>query len=167
MPPPCCGARRVVWTFARERSVDHHRGITGSDVPFFLQGGDAVVSGFGERCVPTQCERFPALVLVFPATACPTGEIFDAFDEQQPQDFAPERIDEVLQGSDLEGDDLFNDLLHAAESVEPELVECRTALKPLAERTVHLTGSGSTLLFLPTTRCMPKLWPPPSKNALV
>lgn len=125
----------------------------GSDVPFFLQGGDAVVSGFGERCVPTHCERFPALVLVFPVTACPTGEIFDAFDEQPSKDFAPERIDGVLQGSDLDGDDLFNDLLHAAESVEPDLVECRTALKPLAERTIHLTGSGSTL-FVPADNTM-------------
>ena len=125
----------------------------GSDVPFFLQGGDAVVAGFGERCVPTYCERFPALVLVFPTNACPTGEIFDAFDEQQDQEFAPERIDEVLQGSDLDGDDLFNDLLHAAETVEPELVECRAALKPLAERTVHLTGSGSTL-FIPADNTM-------------
>ena len=125
----------------------------GSDVPFFLQGGDAVVSGFGERCVPTHCERFPALVLVFPTTACPTGEIFDAFDEQQTKDFDPERIDGVIQGSDLDGDDLFNDLLHAAETVEPKLVECRNALKPLAERTVHLTGSGSTL-FIPADNTM-------------
>jgi 4-diphosphocytidyl-2-C-methyl-D-erythritol kinase len=125
----------------------------GSDVPFFLQGGDAVVSGFGEHCVPTNCERFPALVLVFPTTACPTGEIFDVFDEQEPRDFAPERIDAVLQGSDLDGDDLFNDLLLAAEAVEPELVHCREALKPLAERTVHLTGSGSTL-FIPADNTM-------------
>ena len=125
----------------------------GSDVPFFLQGGDAVVSGFGEQCVSTHCERFPALVLVFPATACPTGEIFDAFDEQEAQDFAPERLDGVLQGSDLDGDDLFNDLLVAAETVEPDLVECRTALRPLAERTVHLTGSGSTL-FIPADNTM-------------
>lgn len=119
----------------------------GSDVPFFLRGGDALVSGFGERCIPINSERFPALVLVFPATACPTGEIFDAFDEQEAQDFAPERLDGVLQGSDLDGDDLFNDLLLAAETIEPELIEYRAALKPLAERTVHLTGSGSTLFI--------------------
>ena len=112
-----------------------------------------MVSGFGEQCVSTHCERFPALVLVFPATACPTGEIFDAFDEQEAQDFAPERLDGVLQGSDLDGDDLFNDLLVAAETVEPDLVECRTALRPLAERTVHLTGSGSTL-FIPADNTM-------------
>ena len=125
----------------------------GSDVPFFLLGGDALVSGFGEKCVPTNCERFPALVLVFPETECPTGEIFDAFDEQAAEDFAPERLDEVLQSSDRDGDDLFNDLLRAAETVEPNLIECRVALKPLAERTVHLTGSGSTL-FIPADDSM-------------
>ena len=119
----------------------------GSDVPFFLRGGDALVSGFGERCVPINSERFPALVLVFPPTTCPTGEIFDAFDEQEARDFAPERLDDLLCGSDLDGDDLFNDLLLAAETIEPELIECRGALKPLAERTVHLTGSGSTLFI--------------------
>ena len=136
-----------------EESLNAIASSLGSDVPFFLQGGDAVVSGFGEHCVPTECDRFPALVLVFPTTACPTGEIFDAFDEQDSRDFAPERIDAVLQGSDLDGDDLFNDLLLAAESVEPDLIDCRKALRPLAERTVHLTGSGSTL-FIPADNTM-------------
>jgi 4-diphosphocytidyl-2C-methyl-D-erythritol kinase len=44
-------------------------------------------------------------------------------------------------------------VLVAAETVEPDLVECRTALRPLAERTVHLTGSGSTL-FIPADNTM-------------
>ena len=89
----------------------------------------------------------PSVSTIYLDPACPTGEIFDAFDEQEAQDFAPERLDGLLQGSDLDGDDLFNDLLVAAETIEPDLIECRAALKPLAERPVHLTGSGSTLFI--------------------
>lgn len=119
----------------------------GSDVPFFLGGGDAFVSGFGECCTPIESERFPALVLVFPEASCPTGEIYDAFDEQDEQDFEPQRLDGLCTGADLEGDDLFNDLLIPAESIEPDLSEYRSLLKTLAERSVHLTGSGSTFFI--------------------
>jgi 4-diphosphocytidyl-2-C-methyl-D-erythritol kinase len=53
----------------------------GSDVPFFLQGGAAFVSGRGERIVPLEAPRGVAVVLVYPGFSSDTGAAFRLLDE--------------------------------------------------------------------------------------
>ena len=53
----------------------------GSDVPFFLAGGPALVEGRGEQVAPLGGLRgTPGVVLVTPVVAVPTPDVFAAFD---------------------------------------------------------------------------------------
>jgi hypothetical protein len=56
----------------------------GSDVPFLLRGGSAIVEGLGERL--EHHDHLPDVhaVLAFPAAACPTGAIYGKFDLMRP-----------------------------------------------------------------------------------
>ncbi len=130
---------------------DALRGIAaglGSDVPFFVGGGSAIVHGFGER-VDTLDEAPPLhAVVVFPDAACPTGEVYRVFDGQA--DGAALRADAVLAlaTQPVLPDGIFNDLAAAAIDVVPALAEPLRRLAELAERPAHVAGSGSSLFVL-------------------
>ena len=130
---------------------DALRGIAaglGSDVPFFVGGGSAIVHGFGER-VDTLDEAPPLhAVVVFPDAACPTGEVYRVFDGRA--DGAALRADLVhaLATRPVRPDGIFNDLAAAAIDVVPALAELLRRLAELAERPAHVAGSGSSLFVL-------------------
>jgi 4-diphosphocytidyl-2-C-methyl-D-erythritol kinase len=133
----------------------------GSDVPFFLAGGPALVEGRGERLTPLHGLRGadqPGLLLVTPAVAARTADVFAAWAagamsepgiaRRTSEHFASEF------GSGLTGQQLLeragvlaaaNDLLPAAASVVPGLVPLRRALTRLLGRPIGLSGSGPTL----------------------
>lgn len=122
----------------------------GSDVPFLLYGGSAIVGGLGEQIERHAAAPDAHLVLAFPEAACPTGPVYSAFDEQTP---GPLRDDAIrrLAGDGSAAPDpaaLFNDLAPAASRLAPELRSLSDALSALAERPAHLTGSGSTLFVV-------------------
>ena len=122
--------------------------MLGSDVPFLVRGGSAVVAGVGETVHRhADVPGFHA-VLVFPDVACPTGAVYAAFDEDLP---VTSRRSEVLS---LDGahvpdpDALFNDLAAPAMRVAPDLAAQHEQVAAVAEGPVHVSGSGSTL-FVP------------------
>ncbi len=122
----------------------------GSDVPFLVRGGSAIVGGLGERLEPHPRSPELHLVLLLPEAACPTGPVYAAFDEQPP---GPMREDAVrrLAGDGSRAPDpdaLFNDLAPAATRLAPELGSLADAFGGLAERPAHVTGSGSTLFVV-------------------
>lgn len=139
--------------------IDHDRLVTiahglGSDLPFFLDPArrepedpprPALVTGLGERI-----ERLPVrpiagpILLVAPPFDCPTGEVYRAFDEA-PRPFRPEAVERLSRGEGFDPTSLFNDLTPAARKVRPKLGVVRDALALGLGRTVHLSGSGSTL----------------------
>lgn len=120
----------------------------GSDVAFFVDDAEparaAVVTGLGdviERVtIPFASELSP--VLIVPAFGCPTGEVYRAFDR------APTRGVDEARVRRADPEDLFNDLLAAAELVRPELAAVRAKAGVACGRKVHLTGSGSGLFLL-------------------
>ena len=118
----------------------------GSDVPFLVRGGSAIVEGVGETL--TRHEGVPSFyaVLVFPEFACPTGAVYSAFDDDAS---ATSRLPEVraVDGGHVP-DILFNDLAAPAMRVAPELAHQRDLAAAIAEGPVHISGSGSTL-FVP------------------
>jgi len=130
---------------------DALRGIAaelGSDVSFFIGGGSAIVSGFGER-IDALDETAPVhAVLVFPDAACPTSEVYSVFDRLA--DDPSLRADEVraLATRPVRPDGVFNDLAAAAIEVVPALAEILRRLAELAERPAHVAGSGSSLFVL-------------------
>lgn len=110
----------------------------GSDIPFLLTGGSAIVTGLGESIEPHEVDELH-LVLIMPEYGCPTGEVFDAYDELGGGD---------LNESRVKNGDVFNDLLEAACSVASELADDMKQLKELLGCEIHLSGSGSTMFCI-------------------
>jgi len=136
----------------------------GSDVPFFLAGGPALVEGRGERLTPLPWIRDadgvddrPGLLVVTPAVGIATPASFDLWDGGVTSPGGAARLasahlaDELRSGLRL--DDLLarasvlaaaNDLAPAAAVLEPGLVSFKRALLRLLARPVGLSGSGPT-----------------------
>jgi 4-diphosphocytidyl-2-C-methyl-D-erythritol kinase len=138
----------------------------GSDVPFFLAGGPALVEGRGELVTPLKgiIGDSPGVVLVTPALPGPTAAVFAAFDaggSAAPADPRSTRASSehlaVELRAGLRAVDLVaragvlasaNDLSAAAFVVVPELLALRRALSRLLGRPIGLSGSGPTLWAL-------------------
>ena len=134
----------------------------GSDVPFFLVGGPALVEGRGEQLTPLGWLRDadpahdrPGLLLVTPALGISTPAAFRAWDDGARVAGGAARLasahlaDELRKG--LRVGDLLarasvlaaaNDLAPAAAVVEPGLVPFKRALLRLLGRPVGVSGSG-------------------------
>jgi 4-diphosphocytidyl-2-C-methyl-D-erythritol kinase len=110
----------------------------GSDIPFLLSGGSAIVRGFGESIEHIEEDELH-LVLILPTYGCPTGEVYDAYDE-----LGGGSLDE----SRVKDGDVFNDLFDAACSVAEELANDASKVKELVDCDIHLSGSGSTMFCI-------------------
>jgi 4-diphosphocytidyl-2-C-methyl-D-erythritol kinase len=134
----------------------------GSDVPFFLTGGPALVEGRGEQVAPLHgLHGSPGVLLVTPAIAVPTADVYAVFDGlggrgNQATRMSSGHLAEELR-SGLPAADLVaragvltvaNDLLQAALILVPALVPFRRALSRLLARPIGLSGSGPTLWAL-------------------
>jgi 4-diphosphocytidyl-2-C-methyl-D-erythritol kinase len=134
----------------------------GSDVPFFLAGGAALVQGRGERVDPLRgLVGSVGVLLVTPPVAVPTPDVFAAFAARGGRGQGPARMTSEHLAGELAGGlhaaDLVaragvlasaNDLLIAAADVLPGLVAFRRALFRAVNRPVGLSGSGPTLWTL-------------------
>lgn len=141
-------ARLWKLSWARNRLADFSAKL-GSDVPFFLHGPSAIVSGRGEtvRTVAEPTVRWAVLIL--PELSAPTAEVYRQFDEmnlgRESSDLSePHRWDWVGQSSeDLLGR-LVNDLEPAAFALFPRLRDLRADAEQILGRPVRMSGSGSS-----------------------
>ena len=139
----------------------------GSDVPFFLAGGPALVEGRGERVLPLRGIRLvhdeqpPGVLLVTPAVAAHTAAVFAAWADgaMGPAGVAARSSEHFASefGSGMSARQLHeragvlasaNDLLPAAAVVVDGLTPFRRALTRLLNRPIGLSGSGPTLWAL-------------------
>jgi 4-diphosphocytidyl-2-C-methyl-D-erythritol kinase len=133
----------------------------GSDVPFFLAGGIALVEGRGERVHLLTGVRgggeAPAILLVTPPVQVATTAVFAAFDAQALPASAQTRMASEHLAAELErglsARQLLdragvlasaNELLAATAAVVPGIVAFRRALTRLLGRPVGQSGSGPT-----------------------
>ena len=100
----------------------------GSDVPFSLAGGRALVRGVGDVVTPLPFVR-REFVLLIPPFGVDTGRVYAAWDDRQ-------RAGITETGR--------NELTEAALVVEPRLAQWRDALRELGAGDPVLAGSGST-----------------------
>ncbi|MCH2133936.1 MAG: 4-(cytidine 5'-diphospho)-2-C-methyl-D-erythritol kinase [Phycisphaerales bacterium] len=119
----------------------------GSDVPFLVRGGSAIVEGTGEMV--EYHESMPALhaVLIFPAVACHTGRVYQQFDAGGGSALDPAAV-RALAEEPIDGDRLFNDLAEPAMTIAPELQSYREDIAKQVSAPVHVSGSGSTLFVM-------------------
>ncbi len=120
----------------------------GADVPFFLAGGPAWVSGVGER---VEAERaLPALTLLLanPGDALATREVYRAWDALGSGPSEPARRpgdwDAVLADDEALAALLHNDLESAALRLCPAIGRVRRALLEAGAIATGLSGSGAT-----------------------
>ena len=142
---------------------------TGSDVPFFLAAGPALVEGRGERLTLLKgvAGDPPAVVLVTPAAPSHTRDAFallDADPRAQPPHRGSTRLSSEHLAAELgpgyapmDAADLVrragalaiaNDLALAADILVPGLRQLRRALTRLLQVPIGLSGSGPTLWAL-------------------
>ncbi len=158
--------------WAAEASPEDRRGAAaaaGSDVPFFLAGGPALVEGRGERVTPLKplLGEPPGVLLVTPAAPVSTQRAFATFDAgpaARPSSSGSTRLSSEHLAAELgpghpgmRGGDLAlragvlavaNDLAPAADLLLPGLRSLRRALTRLLGVPIGLSGSGPTLWAL-------------------
>jgi 4-diphosphocytidyl-2-C-methyl-D-erythritol kinase len=135
----------------------------GSDVPFFLAGSAALVTGRGEfvEPLPDLRGRAPAVLIVTPALRVSTAAVFAAYAggarlPTRASLAVSERVAADLRaglsGAALIGraDELAaaNDLLPATLSVAPSLAVFRASLGRILDRPIGQSGSGPTAWVL-------------------
>lgn len=122
----------------------------GSDVPFLVRGGSAVVEGTGERLSHHDVGPVFHAVIAFPDVQCPTGEIYDIFDEQGAAELQAEAVNAMAAAAPEapSPEALFNDLTAPALEAAPELEDVLARLAAIADRPAHLSGSGSSVFVL-------------------
>lgn len=134
----------------------------GSDVPFFLTAGPALVEGRGERVAPLGgLHGAPGVLVVTPAVAVSTPDVFAAFDAIRSHGDGAVRMSSTHLAEELRSGlsaaslvarasvlASANDLLPATSLVVPALVPFRRALSRLLTRPIGQSGSGPTLWAL-------------------
>jgi 4-diphosphocytidyl-2-C-methyl-D-erythritol kinase len=124
----------------------------GSDVPFFVYGGTALVEGRGERVTPLPDASETWMVLVVPPirVAEKTKRMYQAlrlgdFSNGGRSDALSRR---VLQGERVSQEDIHNVFERVAYEVFARLDAYREALLSAGARAVHLGGAGPALFAL-------------------
>lgn len=131
----------------------------GSDVPFFLAGGPALVEGRGERvtALPPLRGESPGLLLVTPRISLPTAAVFAAYaGSGGSARLASEHLAQEWRAG-LDAGRLVlragvlgaaNDLIPATAAVAPDARRVRRALARLLGRPAGQSGSGPTAWVL-------------------
>ena len=121
----------------------------GSDVPFFVTGGTALVEGRGERVSNVKTPPTFWLVLAFPdhrlenktATAYKTLSNTDHTDGRRTADL----VERIEAGTEITHDSLFNVFDRVAAQIFPGIDGFWSILQEASGRPVHLSGAGPTL----------------------
>jgi 4-diphosphocytidyl-2-C-methyl-D-erythritol kinase len=115
----------------------------GSDVPFFLTGGEADISGRGEIVLPRGDAPSRRLVLLVPPFSLSTAEVYGAFDRIGGAPEPPSAL-EIERSGRFFGP---NDLEAAVVAVRPEMAEYLERGRAMALECA-VSGSGSTVVLV-------------------
>jgi 4-diphosphocytidyl-2-C-methyl-D-erythritol kinase len=128
----------------------------GSDVPYFVQGGAALMRGRGDDLVALPPLRDQWLVLLAPAhtIADKTRRLYAAL---EPRDFSPgvvtrQAAERLARGLPLDEGELVNGFERAARRVFPGLDELWRATERASGRRLFLSGAGPALFTLVASR---------------
>jgi 4-diphosphocytidyl-2-C-methyl-D-erythritol kinase len=125
----------------------------GSDVPFFLTGGTALIEGRGEKITPQPSVPHRFVILVNPVVAHLPGKTARAYSSLRPDYFTDGKITEKMV-QDLKAGQRFspNSLFNVFENVfftqDSELKTFRDHIRKIGAPFVHLAGSGPAMFTL-------------------
>ena len=127
----------------------------GSDIPFFLHGGTALVSGRGEKVRPLPAAELGSVIILAPdieaenKTAAMYGRLGPS---EMTRGFLTRKLAaRIMGGGDVPPQFLFNVFDSVALQAFDELETYWRTLEDLGAREVHLAGSGPAL-FAPVSR---------------
>lgn len=115
----------------------------GSDVPYFLSGGEADVGGRGERVVAREDSPARVITILVPPFSISTAEVYEAFDRIGGAEPPPERLAIETNGCFLGP----NDLERAVVDVRPEMRDYLEDGRTVAAE-CGVTGSGSAIVLV-------------------
>ena len=127
--------------------------VLGSDIPFFLRGGTALIEGRGE-VVHSLPDAEPLwLVLAKPATGLPTSAVFGALRGEEWSDGGATAavVAAIRTNLPIPFERLFNALEPGVYRAFPAVAAARSALVDAGAPVVRMSGSGPTL-FAPFRR---------------
>ncbi len=124
----------------------------GADVPFFIQGGNAIARGTGEKL--DICNVFLPyyILLVYPGFSASTAAVYKNVDLALTKNrkFNNNALLNICKSDgrlDIKGY-LHNDLETAAYSLYPELKAVKDKMADFLHETIFMTGSGSSFFVL-------------------
>jgi len=128
----------------------------GADVPFFIFGDPAIAKGVGEKLEKISDLRQCYLVLCDPGVSASTAVVFKNIDFRltSKQKYNMNTgLNVPLRGQEFDVKArLHNDLEKSACRLYPEIKAAKEEMALLLQRNVHMTGSGSSLFALFSTR---------------
>ena len=122
----------------------------GSDVPFFMYGGTALVEGRGEKVTPLPSlasTHFVLLVPPLPKIEGKTGRMYDRLNSAHFTEgrFVQQGVAALTRGEAIDHAGIFNAFERVVFDLLAELDGCRKALQEGGAPAVHLAGSGPCL----------------------
>ncbi|MEO7003031.1 MAG: 4-(cytidine 5'-diphospho)-2-C-methyl-D-erythritol kinase [Ktedonobacterales bacterium] len=119
----------------------------GSDVPFFIGGGTALIEGRGEVVTPLPDAESLWYVLVKPPVAVSTAAVFGSLDPAEYDDATASEalVAAIRAGEPLPFERLSNTLERGVMQVYPAIAAARDALLASGAPIVRMSGSGPTL----------------------
>lgn len=124
----------------------------GSDVPFFLNGGTALLEGRGEIVRPLPAASLDWILLALPPVARQTGKTARLYESLQPLHYTggeyTAQLLEALKHGSPDSSLLFNTFENIAFGLFPGLTDSREDFISAGARIVRLAGSGPVLFTL-------------------
>lgn len=115
----------------------------GADVPFFLEGGTALVEGIGEKLSPMKTLDNKTYLIITPNIYCETKKIYSLFDTYNTPLHSQKLKENIIQTHIG-----VNDLKKVVMEQNTQFLEIEKTLKKhLNNDTVFMSGSGSTLFI--------------------
>ncbi len=142
-------ARR--WSGVTEQALATAAAVVGSDEPFFLAGGTALVEGRGERVTPLDDLPGHGVVLFIPPDTLPnkTATLFRALDSDgQVDDPTVSAALAKRLPAQVTGSDLYNSFERVAFDCFPGLAGLWEQIEAQTGEPIRLAGAGPTLFWI-------------------
>jgi 4-diphosphocytidyl-2-C-methyl-D-erythritol kinase len=121
----------------------------GSDVPFLVSGGSALVGGTGGDVRLLGDPPDVHAVLFFPEVACPTADVYRQFDRCTTAPMVrTAEVESLSVRSTIGPTDPFNDLAGPARDIAPSMADDMEEIGIVTELPVQVCGSGSSLFVI-------------------